>query len=190
LNRRRVFTFLLALTCIAIALSSIVIYSKPQTVAQNGEDSEPLLLIDGLVRWPLNLTYEEILTMPQTTVNAELHCVDAPATTIAKGNWSGVKLSLLLQITAASPKSVKVAFTAKDGYTTDLPTTTASRDDIIIAYKLNGQPLPEKPRLVVPGKWGYKWISQLTHVQLVDYDFKGFYESRGYSDAADMPPTS
>jgi hypothetical protein len=37
-------------------------------------------------------------------------------------------------------------------------------------------------RLVVPGKWGYKWISRLTEISLVDFDFKGTYESQGYSD--------
>jgi hypothetical protein len=40
--------------------------------------------------------------------------------------------------------------------------------------------------LVVPGKWGYKWISQLTVIELVNYDFLGRWESAGYSDEADI----
>jgi DMSO/TMAO reductase YedYZ molybdopterin-dependent catalytic subunit len=35
---------------------------------------------------------------------------------------------------------------------------------------------------VVPDQWGYKWISQLIRIELVDYDFLGAYESRGYPD--------
>jgi hypothetical protein len=38
----------------------------------------------------------------------------------------------------------------------------------------------------VPGRWGYKWISQLTEIALVNYDFLGRWESAGYSDEADI----
>jgi hypothetical protein len=39
-------------------------------------------------------------------------------------------------------------------------------------------------RLVVPGRWGYKWISMLTRIEVLDYNYLGFWESRGYSDLA------
>ena len=45
-------------------------------------------------------------------------------------------------------------------------------------------PLDEMLRLVVPDKWGYKWISYVTVIELVDYDFLGVWESQGYPDAA------
>ena len=60
------------------------------------------------------------------------------------------------------------------------------RDDIILAYEKDGEPLAENLRLVVPCKWGYKWIRDPIHIELVDYDFLGHYESRGYSDEADI----
>lgn len=41
--------------------------------------------------------------------------------------------------------------------------------------------------MVVPGKWGYKWIRGPTRIVLVDYDFLGYWESSGYSDEADIP---
>ena len=145
------------------------------------------MLVDGFVQRPLNLTFDELVAMPRSTVNAELYCVDAPGILLAEGNWTGVRLGLILEKAGVSPEAVKVAFYAEDGYTTDLTVTTAMREDIILAYEKDGEPLPEKLRLVVPGKWGYKWISRVTHIELVDYDFKGFWESRGYSDEADIP---
>jgi DMSO/TMAO reductase YedYZ molybdopterin-dependent catalytic subunit len=178
---------LLTITLVSLALFSLVSFLRLETGAEKAHDSEPVLLVDGLVDRVLNLTYEEILAMPQTTVSAELRCVDNPASTVAKGSWSGVRLGIILQMAGVSPKSIKVAFYAEDDYNTDLPVATATREDIVIACKLNGQPLPERLRLVVPGKWGYKWISRLSHIELVDYDFKGFFESRGYSDEADIP---
>ncbi|MBM4401463.1 MAG: hypothetical protein FJ045_05895, partial [Crenarchaeota archaeon] len=97
-----------------------------------------------------------------------------------------VKLWLLLEEAGVSPETVKVAFYAQDAYTTDLQVDTAQRDDIILAYAKDGEPLNEVLRLVVPGKWGYKWISQVTVIELVDYNFLGRWESQGYSDEADV----
>ncbi len=145
-----------------------------------------MLVMDGFVRSPLNLTFDDLLAMPRSTVNAELYCVGDPTTVLAKGDWTGVRLGLLLEEAGVSPEAVKVAFYADDGFTTDLPVATARRDDIILAYERDGKLLTEQVRLVVPGKWGYKWVRDVTRIELVNYDFKGFYESRGYSDEADI----
>lgn len=145
------------------------------------------LRVDGLVQNPLNLTLDELTRMPRTTVNAVLYCVDFPNKPVAEGNWTGVRFSLLLEKVKVSQDAIKIALTADDGYTTDIDLATAMRDDVILAYELNGKPLPEKLRLVVPGKWGYKWISSVSHIEFVNFDFKGLWESRGYSDEADIP---
>jgi len=152
-------------------------------------DSEWGLVIDGFVQSPLNLTFDDLVAMPTRTVYARLYCVGMPTTPLEEGNWTGVRLGLLLQEAGVSPEAVKVAFYASDGFTTDLTVTTAMRNDVILAYEKDGQPLPEeeKVRLVVPGKWGYKWITSVTHIQLVNYDFLGTYERWGYSDEADIP---
>ena len=147
---------------------------------QNGQ-----LIVTGLVDTPLNLTLAEITDMPQTTVNATLFCVDFPGNVVEDGNWTGVKLKTLLEMANPSADAIKVAFFASDGYSTDLSLQTAMRDDIIVAYQNNGEDLSSL-RSVVPGKWGYKWVSQLTRIELVDYNFLGFWESRGYSDEANV----
>jgi DMSO/TMAO reductase YedYZ molybdopterin-dependent catalytic subunit len=148
--------------------------------------SEGRLLVDGLVDHVLNLTMEELMSFPRVTIDATLYCVGSPNSPVAEGNWTGVQLAELIQEARASSGAVKVAFHASDGFSTDLTLAAATRDDIVVAYNLNGQPLPEAIRLVVPGRWGYKWISKLDHIELVNYDFKGFWESRGYSDDAEI----
>jgi len=153
----------------------------------SGVQSEWTLVVDGLVQSPLSLTFNDLLAMPTSTVYAKLYCVDWPSTPIAEGNWTGVRLGLILEEAGVSPLAVKVAFYADDGFTTDLTLTTAMREDIILAYERDGEPLQEKVRLVVPCKWGYKWIREPTHIELVDWDFLGKYESLGYSDEADIP---
>ena len=146
------------------------------------------LTVDGFVQSPLYLTLGDLVAMPATTVYAQLYCVGLPTAPLVEGNWTGVRLGFLLEQAGVSPEAVKVAFYASDGFTTDLPLTTAMRDDIVVAYERDGEPLEENLRLVVPCKWGYKWIRDLTHIELVDYDFLGTYESAGYPDEADRLP--
>ncbi len=145
------------------------------------------LLVQGLVQHPLNLTLDEILAMPQSTINAQLFCVGGPATVLVSGNWTGVTLAYLLEKAGVNQTAVKVVFRASDGYSTDLTVQAAMSQDIIVAYQLNGEPLKERLRLVAPGRFGYKWISSLTVIELVNYDFKGMWESKGYSDEGWMP---
>ncbi len=152
-------------------------------------DSQWSLVVDGFVQSSLNLTLDDLSAMPTTTEYAEIHCVDAPTIAIEKGDWTGVRLGLLLEKAGVSPEAVKVAFYGDDGYATDLTVATAMRDDIILAYERDGQPLSENLRLVVPGKWGYKWASRVIHIELTNYDFTGLYEGRGTPTTPTSHPT-
>jgi hypothetical protein len=143
-----------------------------------------------LVQSPLSLTFDDLVAMPRSTVYSKLYCVGGPATVLAEGNWTGVRLGLILEEAGVSPLAVKVAFYADDSFSTDLTVATAMRDDIILAYERDGEPLREKVRLVVPCKWGYKWITKPSHIELVDYNFLGTYERGLYSDEADISADS
>jgi len=56
---------------------------------------------------------------------------------------------------------------------------------------MNGVPLPAKHgyplRVIVPGIYGMKNVKWLSRIELVDDDFKGYWERRGWSDVAEMP---
>jgi hypothetical protein len=156
----------------------------PNVMPSTAANSEWTLVVDGLVQSPLALTFDDLVAMPTTTVYADLYCVGLPTEPIAQGDWTGVRLGFMLEEAGVLPEAWKVAFyAAHDGFTTDLPLTTAMRDDIILAYERDGEPLAEK-QLVVPCMWGYKWIREPTHIELVDYDFLGKYETIGYPDEA------
>lgn len=140
-------------------------------------DSEWSVLVDGLVNRPLNLTFSELVAMPRSTVDAELWCITPggfpPPFLVASGNWAGVKLGLILEKAELSRQAVTVEFYAKDGYSTNISVATAMRENVILAYEKDGEPLPETLRLVFPGSPGYMWISMITHIKLVKPDFKG-----------------
>ncbi|MBT0158387.1 molybdopterin-dependent oxidoreductase [Candidatus Bathyarchaeota archaeon A05DMB-2] len=177
--------FSTTITIIAVlTLANFLTGTKPVNAELSA--SEWQLTVTGLVEHTLNLFMTELQNLPQTTVNATLYCVDKPSYAVAQGSWAGVKLWYLLEEAGVSPHAVKVAFVADDGYKTDLTLETAKRADVIVAYQKDGLPLSEKLRLVVPGKWGYKWIAMLTRIELVNFDFKGTWESQGYTDSADI----
>ncbi|MFB3889809.1 MAG: molybdopterin-dependent oxidoreductase [Candidatus Bathyarchaeia archaeon] len=174
-------TAAIAIISIAIACLSIM-QTLPATYAAPADWQ---LIITGLVDHPLTLNLTEIISMPSTTENAVLYCVDQPSIPRAQGNWTGVTLRGILEKAGVQNATVKVAFYAADGYTTDLPIQRAMQDEVIVAYSLNGNPLMENLRLVTPDQWGYKWIAQITRIELVDYDYLGLWESNGYPDQAD-----
>ena len=111
----------------------------------------------------ISLTNDDILTLPKTTVYAELSCYSNP---ISNGKWSGVKISDLLSQEAISPTAGSLDFLAADGYKVTIPIETAMRPDVIIAYELDENPLQENLRLVIPGSNGNLWISMIALITL------------------------
>ena len=145
------------------------------------------LLVDGLVDNQLKLTYENITSLPKKTVTATLKCVEGPA---GRAVWSGVRLKSILDLASVQADVKEVVFYAADGFSSSLTLEDATSEDVILAYEMNGEILPTDHgypiQLVVPGKAGYKWVKWITHIELVDYDYKGYWESRGWDDEADL----
>jgi DMSO/TMAO reductase YedYZ molybdopterin-dependent catalytic subunit len=121
------------------------------------------LQVEGEVNHPLTLTINEIEAMPQTTVNAALYCYGILVTS---GDWTGLQLGLLLETVGYDTNAGSVAFYATDGYTVSITMETALREDVIIAYEQNGQPLSEGLRLVIPDANGNLWISMIDRLQV------------------------
>jgi DMSO/TMAO reductase YedYZ molybdopterin-dependent catalytic subunit len=100
--------------------------------------------------------------------------------------WEGVLLKDLLTEAGVSPDAKYVTFRAADGYSTSFPLSYLLDNNIMIAYRMNGQTmLPERGypfQLVAEDKWGYKWIKWITEIEVTDQNVKGYWESRGYSN--------
>jgi DMSO/TMAO reductase YedYZ molybdopterin-dependent catalytic subunit len=146
------------------------------------------LEVYGLVDNPLLLTYEDILSMPSVTQVTHLQCVMAGFE--GTGEWTGVPVRYLLEKAGYADATVSVIFHAADEYTSSIPLETALLDDTILAYEMNGVVLPEEHgyplRLVIPDKLGYKWVKWIVKIELVDHEYEGYWESRGYSNTADV----
>ena len=145
------------------------------------------LTVDGEVENRLDLDLEGLLSLPRAESVSDFHCVEGWS--VLDQRWEGVRLRDLLGAARPRPSARFALFECADGYTTSLPVGELLGDDILLAYRLNGEDLPQPlggpVRLVVPGKYAYKSPMWLTRITLATEDRLGFWESGYYSNTAD-----
>ncbi len=156
------------------------------TVAQSGWK----LSIEGLVDHPQTYTYDQIRSRPSTTHIATLECIsnEVGGDYISNGEWSGFPLKDLLDEAGVKSGVVDVVFYADDGYSDSIPLAVALDPNTFLVHELDGAQLPQEHgfpvRMLVPNIYGMKNVKWLTKIALVDTDFKGYWQHRGWSDVA------
>jgi len=174
-------TFLIILSIISITV--FIVDKQAKT-----ESSPYDLVISGLVDQPLNFTYSELQSFPMVSEVALMKCIGGWSELY---NWTGIPLFFLLSTTGVKVGAREVVFYASDGFSSSLTIERALHPTTILALQANGTVLSDingyPYRLVVPCKYGYKWVRWITQIEVVDYDYKGTYESFGLSDEADIP---
>jgi DMSO/TMAO reductase YedYZ molybdopterin-dependent catalytic subunit len=145
--------------------------------------------IAGLVENPKTLTYGEILSHQRYRKVVGLDCVEGWSVNIL---WEGVLVKDLLNEVIPKSGTNTVIFWAYDGYSSSFPLDYFMGDKgILLAYKMNNITLPPERgfpfQLVAESKWGYKWVKWITRIELSnDTAFRGYWESRGYSNVGDL----
>lgn len=154
------------------------------------DTEEWTLEITGLIEDPLELNYEQILAMPQESIFATLETISNPPGGSSIGNavWTGIPFERILDLVEVDSGVIKVAFFCEDGYSTSITIDEAMEEGVILAYKMNGKTLSAEHgfpvRMVVPEKYGMKWPKWINRIEFVDYDYRGYWEQRGWSDYA------
>ena len=157
---------------------------------QNIDASTYRLTINGLVNKTLEFTYDQVINGHQKYQKVvTLHCVEGWS---AKILWEGILVRDLIQAAEINPAAKVVIFHAADDYTTSFPVDYFFDNDILIAYKMNDLTIPPEKgfpfQLVAESKYGYKCIKWITQIELSDNEnYKGYWESRGFSNDADLP---
>jgi DMSO/TMAO reductase YedYZ molybdopterin-dependent catalytic subunit len=147
------------------------------------------LKISGLVEKPMSYTYDEVIKNHEHYKKiVRLDCVEGWSVNIL---WEGMLVRDLLAKARVLPEAKVIIFHAYDGYTTSFPVEYIKNNDIIMAYKMNEIIIPPERgfplQLVAESKWGYKWIKWITEIELSDdVNYRGFWESRGYSNEGDL----
>ncbi|HLZ25248.1 MAG TPA: sulfite oxidase-like oxidoreductase [Ktedonobacterales bacterium] len=140
----------------------------------------------GLVEEPFELTWDELQALPRVQLTADFHCV----TTWSRYDnaWEGVSIQEILKRARPKPEAKFVMEHSFTGYTTNLPLANLDDDDVLIAFKHDGQEIdPEHGgpvRLIVPKLYAYKSAKWLNGLEFLAQDQPGFWEVRGYSNSA------
>lgn len=149
------------------------------------------LEVTGLVGKPVRFTYEELRALPAVEQFQTLECIsnEVGGDLISTAKWRGVRLrDLLMRAGGPAPTAVKVSFRCADGYSESIPIGDAINPTTVLAYEMNGEPLPPAHgfpvRLLVPGLFGMKNPKWITKIEVVDFDFQGYWEASGWSDEA------
>jgi DMSO/TMAO reductase YedYZ molybdopterin-dependent catalytic subunit len=150
------------------------------------------LRIDGLVGRPLTLGYDELLALPAVERYVTMQCIsnEVGGNLVSTAKWTGVPLAAVLR-RAGGPgdRAVRVVFHAVGGYTDSLPVAKALDQETMLAYGMNGDTLPRAhgypARIIAPGIYGMKSVKWLQRIEVVDYDYRGYWErSAGWDNVA------
>jgi sulfane dehydrogenase subunit SoxC len=165
------------------------------------------LEIGGRVAAPRTLTMDELRRRPVVTAPVTLECagngrarmdprpVSQPWLEEAVGTaeWTGTPLRPLLTEAGVGPDAVEVLFGGADrgvqgglehDYERSLPLEEAMREEVLLAWGVNGGPLPPQHghplRLVVPGWYGMTSVKWLRRISVLAEPFEGFQQTGSY----------
>jgi len=150
------------------------------------EHNDWRLAIHGLVNHSLEMSWDELQTLPQVEIIADIHCVTHWSCLDVK--WSGVAVKSLLEIAQPQPEGRFVTLHSYDNYTTNLPLVALLDDEVLLAHSLNDQALSIEHggpvRLVVPKRYFWKSAKWIKAIEIHAEDRPGFWEARGYHNEA------
>ncbi|WP_034270173.1 sulfite oxidase [Haloechinothrix halophila] len=165
------------------------------------------LSIGGAVERRIELDLDAVRARPRVTHTVTLECagngrarfLPRPISqpwldeAIGTAEWTGTPLAPILAEAGIAPDAVDVVFTGHDhgtergveqDYARALSVADATADDVLLAYEMNGAPLPPQHgapvRLIAPGWYGMAHVKWLRDIEVVRKQFTGFQNATAY----------
>ena len=154
------------------------------------------LRIDGLVERPTTYTLDAIRALSSVEAYFTLQCISnlVGGDLIGNAKWKGVRLRDLLNAAGAQSGARKVVFHAADGYTDSILPSKAMEENTLLVYEMNGEPLTYKhgapARLLIPGIYGMKNCKWITRIEVIDREYRGYWQQQGWNDQATIQTMS
>jgi DMSO/TMAO reductase YedYZ molybdopterin-dependent catalytic subunit len=170
------------------------------------------LYVEGEVEKPFAINYEQLITLESSTAPVTLECagnnrnflepkvkgVQWRLGAVGNAEWTGVRLSAVLDRATLKPNACEVVLEGADGgmleepksppgelkFARSIPLEKAHRD-VLLAYKMNGEDLPPEHgfplRAIVPGWYAMASIKWLQRIIVTDRPFTGYYQTIDYA---------
>jgi DMSO/TMAO reductase YedYZ molybdopterin-dependent catalytic subunit len=142
------------------------------------------LIIDGEVKFPTELNLFNLKKLPFASMIMQHICVEGWAAIV---QWGGIRLLDLARMVQPKDSVRYVLFESADKYTDSWDLASSLHPQTLLAYQMNGQPLPVENgaplRLAAPIKLGYKqskWVTKISFVSQIPKGGKGYWEEQGY----------
>jgi DMSO/TMAO reductase YedYZ molybdopterin-dependent catalytic subunit/rhodanese-related sulfurtransferase/glyoxylase-like metal-dependent hydrolase (beta-lactamase superfamily II) len=180
------------------------------------------LEVTGLVERPIALSLRDLSRLPSETRVVTLECAGNGRATVnppvdgeqwrwgavSTAEWTGVPLVEVLDRVGILPAATNAVFRGADSgsvagragtinFERSLALDTARESQALLAYAMNGEPLPLQHgypvRLVVPSWYGVASVKWLTGIDIVDGPFEGYFQATKYwyeTDAGDREPVT
>ena len=171
------------------------------------------LKVEGQVKRPLELSYEAITRMPPRTSRMVMECAGnsriflSPKVgglqwelgAVGNAEWTGVRLSDVLDLAGIKANAVEVVLEGADSgeikkeplspgkinYARSLPLAKALDREVLLAYRMNGEPLSPAHgyplRAVVSGWYGMASVKWVTRLVVIDRVFRGYFQTSDYT---------
>jgi DMSO/TMAO reductase YedYZ molybdopterin-dependent catalytic subunit len=138
--------------------------------------------VSGLVEEHIQFTWDDFMSLPQTTVVSDVHCVTRWSR--LDNRWEGVAFRELMGHFRPTTEAHHVMVCSYGGYTTNVPLADLMDDDVLFAHSHNGEPLTMEHgwplRLVVPKLYFWKSAKWVRGLIFMAEERPGFWEQRGY----------
>lgn len=165
------------------------------------------LHLEGLFAKPGTLSLDELRALPARTVRVTLECagngraqisprypsIPWVEEAVSTAEWTGVPLAAVLEAAGLRAEAREIVFWGADrgidrgtehAFARSLVPAEARREDVLLAYAMNGAPLPPQHgyplRLVVPRWYGMASVKWLERIEAIDAAFDGVQQAHSY----------
>ena len=128
------------------------------------------LRVEGHVKNPLTLSYDEILSFPVLERKVLLIC---PGVFANYGKWKGVSIKRLIENAGVKTNATHITISGPESAykkTERFPLSEVLQDKVFLAYAVNDKILPQKHgyplRLVADGHYGFKWVKYVDRIRV------------------------
>ena len=168
------------------------------------------LTIGGCVEREVVIDYQQLQGLPHRDLIVTMECAGNSRSTVrpkpegvlwghgavSTGRWRGVPLCLVLDRAEVRPTAVEVVLRGADqgkepgqegdlAYEMSIAVEKALHPDTLLVDEMNGAPLSASHgfpvRAIVPGYYGMASVKWLTHIDVLDRPFEGYFRTRAYA---------
>ena len=148
------------------------------------------LHVRGLVEEERSFTWQEIMALPASKVDARLTSVSGWS---VRATWEGVLWRDFIRILRPKKEASYATFSSYGGnYETTVSVTDLDHPRVLLVYAVEGEPLEKEYggplRMVIPNLYGYKSCKWLETITLTDTMKGGYWEDRGYTRSGIIEP--